>query len=160
MHTAAAVFPRVALYFEFSIAQPDWALLPSSAALVEKASRTGNKLTIEARSTVGVPWKGPVSVDGKPWPVGTDIVWLPSGRHTVESSSVRAPLRILDLNGDLRSAAVTVTGLTFTYESSGRAMVRFDRPLERLEIDGVGVPFQAKNNMIFLPRGQHFVAAQ
>ena len=160
IHTAGQVFARVALYFEFSIAGPDWALLPSAASFVSKADRNGTKLTIDSRSGVGVPWKGPAAVDGKPWPVGKDVVWLPAGKHSIEPSTTRIPLRLIDLNADLRSAAVSPTGMSFSYESSGRAIARFDHPIQRLEIDNVGVPTETLGDVVFLPRGQHFVSVR
>ena len=85
VHSAAANFSRVALYFENSLLAPDLPLLPSAAAAVTRIERVGAKLSIDSASGVGVPWKGPAMVDGQAWPAADDAtVWLPAGAHTVE----------------------------------------------------------------------------
>src|SRR6185437_9176372 len=65
VHTASDSFPRVALYFEASIARYDLPLLASAAAAVDRAERVNGKLVVESRRGVGVPWSGPALVDGK-----------------------------------------------------------------------------------------------
>src|SRR5437867_11898686 len=88
VHLAAGAFPRVALYFENSILTPDLKFLPSAAASVTRAEKTGQKWTIESPSGVGISWAGSATVDGKPWPIADGTtVWLPAGVHTVEASS-------------------------------------------------------------------------
>ncbi len=77
VHTAAASFPRVALYFENSILSPDLALLSAAASSVDRAEMIGGKLIVESRRGSGIPWKGPALVDGKPWPVLNEkTLWL------------------------------------------------------------------------------------
>src|SRR5207302_6418805 len=49
VHTAANSFPRVALYFEYSISRHDLPLLSSAAAGVDKASQANGKLAVESR---------------------------------------------------------------------------------------------------------------
>ena len=49
-------------------------------------------------------------------------------------------MRVLDFNGDLKTAAVTAAGIEFAYQSSARAMALLERPPARLEIDGVEQP--------------------
>src|SRR5579872_1737846 len=101
VHTAAASFPRVALYFENSILRQDWGLLASSASTVGRAQRVGSKLAIDSQRGAGVPWQGPALVDGKPWPVLNDkTLWLPRGPHSIEPSAKTTALRLLDFNGD------------------------------------------------------------
>jgi hypothetical protein len=159
VHTAANAFPRVALYFEYSISRHDLPLLASAGAGACKAALTNGRLSVESSRGVGVSWSGPALVDGKWWPFASDtLVKLPPGVHTVETALKAPPLRVLDFNGDLSSAATTATGVEFAYQSSARAMAVLDHPLAKLEIDGVDQTPQLLGNVLFLPRGQHMVA--
>jgi hypothetical protein len=159
VHQGALNFPRMALYFENSILAPDWAFLGAAAAVVDHVEQTGSKLTIQSRHGIGAAWQGPVLVDGKLWPV-TDgsTVWLPAGTHSVEPSPDLPPLRITAFNGELKSAAVTQSGVEFAYRSSARALASLDRTPSRVEIDGVQVQPQSEGKVLLLPRGQHLVA--
>jgi hypothetical protein len=158
VHTAANSFPRVALYFEYSISRHDLPLLSSAAAGVDRAGQVNGKLDVESRRGVGVSWAGPALVDGKPWPFASDTtVWLPGGAHSVEAAAQRTALRVLDFNGDLRMAGVTSAGIEFAYESSARAMAVLERAPGRVEIDGVEQTPQLLGNVLLLPRGQHLV---
>lgn len=158
VHTAAASFPRVALYFENSIAREDWPLLAASAAVVDRAERKGGKLTVASQRGVGVQWKGPAMVDGRVWPVANDsTVWLTPGAHVIEPATAAPALRILDFNGDLRSAKTLERGIEFTYQSNARAMAVLERRVSRVEIDGETVDPQWSGNVLLLPRGQHLV---
>jgi hypothetical protein len=158
VHQAALNFPRVALYFENSILPADWALLGASATAVDRIEQTGSKVTIQSRRGIGVGWQGPVLVDGKLWPV-TDgsTVWLPAGTHSIEPSPDLPPLRITAFNGELKSAASTVSGVEFAYRSSARALASLDRIPSRVEIDGIEVQPQFEGKVLLLPRGQHLV---
>jgi len=158
VHVAANSFPRVALYFEASIARSDLPLLASAAAAVDRAEQVNGKLVVESRRGVGVPWKGPALVDGKPWPFASDTtVWLMPGAHALEPAPQPAPARVLDFNGDLKTAVVTAGGIEFAYKSTARAMALLDRAPSRLEIDGVEYPAEMSGNVLLLPRGQHLV---
>jgi hypothetical protein len=102
VHRAAASFPRVALYFENSLLAPDWNLLSSAAAAVNRIERTGAKTLVESASGTGLPWNGPALVDGQPWPIASDqTVWLPAGKHAVEPGTGGPGFRVLHLNGEL-----------------------------------------------------------
>jgi hypothetical protein len=138
-HLAAASFPRVALYFEQSIHRADYDLLAASAA-VSRAERAGAGWRITAGQTVGVRWQGPVRVDGRPWPA-TDgrTVWIPAGRHVVESDAGGgegwAPVRLLQLNGDLRGTRFVPGGLEIEYESESRAAALFNCRPSLVQVD-------------------------
>jgi hypothetical protein len=67
-------------------------------------------------------------------------------------------MRLLDFNGTLKAAQSLPTGIEFTYQSSARAIAILDRAPEKLELDGVPVPFSGATLM--LPRGKHTVRAQ
>jgi hypothetical protein len=158
VHTAAAAFPRVALYFENSILSPDLALLSAAGSSVDRAAVVGGKLVIESRRGAGVPWRGPALVDGKPWPVLNEkTLWLPRGPHSIEPSPKATALKILDFNGELKSAKVTADGVEFAYQSSARAMATLERPPRKLEIDGAEAKPELSGNVLILPRGQHLV---
>ncbi len=158
VHTAAASFPRVALYFENSILAPDLALLSAAASSVDRAVIVGGRLAVESRRGAGIPWQGPALVDGKPWPVRNEkTLWLPGGPHSIEASAKPIPLKILDFNGDLKSAKTIPDGIEFAYRSSARALATLERPPRKMEIDGVEVKPEMTGNVLILPRGQHLV---
>ena len=163
VHMAAGAFDRVALYFEYSIAKHDLPLLASAAAGFTKASLANGRLTLEAPRVLGINWKGPAMVDGKPWPMaGESTLWLPRGTHTVSGlppgSAWAAPaLRVIDFNGDLTMAMSTPDGLEFTYQSAARAMAVLNHPLRVLAIDGVVQQPEFVGDVLLLPRGQHLV---
>jgi hypothetical protein len=160
LHVASAAFPRVAVYFENSILAPDFPLLPSAAAAVEHAERSDDKLAVTSRAGTGVRWTGPAQVDGRPWPVASDtLVWLPPGSHAIQSSAVLPVLRLLDLNAELHSAAAVPGGMEFAYQSSARALARFESPPSRVEIDGAEAHPVMLDNVMLLPRGQHVITA-
>ena len=158
VHTASAAFERVALYFENSILPPDLPLLAAAASTVDRLEATGAKLAVSSLRGTGIAWQGPAMVDGKPWPLtsGTTL-WLPRGVHSVEQAANPPPLRLLDFNGELRSASVVAGGVEFAYQSSARALVMLERAPGRLEIDGAEAQPQMAGKVLILPRGQHVV---
>ena len=158
VHGAAAGFPRVALYFENSLLPPDLPLLPAAAARAIMEQR-GEALVVESQSPVGLNWRGPAMVDGKPWPAWDgETIWLPAGTHIVTAGTSDAA-RLLRLNGDLLSAGFRASGeIEFQYAAGSRAIARFDRKVRSVQLDGREFPaHEAGPNELFLPRGQHFV---
>jgi hypothetical protein len=155
---AALSFPRVALYFENSIAPADLPLLSASASTVERVEEMGQKLVVKSSRPTGLLWSGPALVDGKPWPVASDtMVWLPAGSHAVEPGLKPLPLHLTDFNGELTSAAATANGLEFAYRSSARAIAVLDRAPRNVQVDGAEAHPHLDGTTIFLPRGQHLV---
>lgn len=75
----------------------------------------------------------------------------------MEASSRPTALRILDFNGDLKSAKVVPDGVEFAYQSSARAMATLEHVPNKVEIDGVEVKPEFAGNVLILPRGQHLV---
>ncbi len=162
VHLASRAFPRVALYVESSILGDDLPLLPSAAAVVERIERVGGKLVVVSPRGVGVAWQGPAAVDGRLWPVLTGgTIWLPAGAHAIEAAAGEPPLRLLDLNGELKTAAVQRDGVEFSYDSTARALAVLDRRPGRVEVDGEEAATRLVENgrgwVLFLPRGQHVV---
>lgn len=158
VHLSSSAFPRVALYFENSIRKEDLPFLPSAAAAVTRLEQVGQKLQIDSKRGVGVPWRGPAKVDGRPWPVADgQTVWLPAGAHAIEPGTADTPAHMIDFNGTLQSAAATARGFEFSYQSSSRALARLDRSPARMEIDGAEAQPQFVDATLVLPRGQHIV---
>jgi hypothetical protein len=163
VHLAARAFRRVALYFEYSILTQDIPLLPAAIAVVDHAEQQGDQLLIRTQQGVGVPWKGPVKVNGHTWPVQDDqVVWLPAGECKIEPANEAPTVRVVDFNGDLQSAAVTKRGVEVAYRSSSRAFMVLDKAPSRVEIDGELVTqprvlTSAGRHTLVLPRGQHIV---
>jgi len=152
----------VALYFENSILTSDLPLLASAAASVDKAEQNGSRLVIESHNGVGVPWQGPALVNGRLWPVHSDtMLWLPAGPNVIEPAPKDAMLRMVDFNGDLRSASVVPDGLRFTYGSSARALALLNARPSKVEIDGARRDLQLRESstgfVLALPRGEHVV---
>jgi hypothetical protein len=163
VHVAAKAFPQVALYFENSILAPDLPLLASAAATVDKMQQDGRRLIVDSPYGVGIPWQGPALVNGRLWPVHDQTtLWLPAGPIVVELAAKDPALRMLDFNGNLRSAAVSATGLEFSYQSNARAAAVLNKRPLKLEVDGSssGQPIleSGPNFVVLLPRGQHVVA--
>src|ERR1700722_8837626 len=162
VHLAAQSFSRVALYFENSILTPDLPLLASAAANVDKAEQNGSRLVIDSHNGVGVPWQGPALVNGRLWPVHSDtMLWLPAGPNVIEPAPKDPLLRMVDFNGDLRSASVVTDGLRFSYGSSARALALLNARPRKLEIDGAPSDPKLRESgpsfVLTLPRGKHVV---
>ncbi len=158
VHTASAAFPRVALYFENSISRVDWPLLASAASTVVRLERRDRKLVVDSLRGAGIPFKGTAMVDGKPWPVADEAtVWLPAGVHTIEPAAVGPPIRVLDLNAELKSAGMIEGGIEFAYRSTSRAMAMVDRAPARIALDGASLAPVILGHTLILPRGQHVV---
>lgn len=163
VHTAAAEFPRVALYFETSILKPDLDLLPAAAAAVTQFEQKGGKTVVNSPRGVGLRWTGYANVDGKPWPVTDGVtLWLPPGPHVVETGGPAQPtIRLEHLTADLRSASTTGGQLDFSYSSSSRVYARLSQRPASIQVDGE--PFQPQwsgERTLILPRGQHVISVR
>jgi hypothetical protein len=160
VHVAAQSFRRVALYFENSIARPDFELLPAAAAGISRLEVSGNSLVVDSPNGAGVKWKGPALVNGKPWPMvdPSGIVWVPAGAHAVSAAKEAPSITVERLNAELRSAVVKGAATEFAYESGSRATAIVSRKPTAIEIDGEPVkPEWFGERTLVLPRGQHLV---
>jgi len=166
VHLASRAFPRVALYFENSILNPDLELLPAAAAVVDRVQMIGSKLVVESPYGVGLPWTGAALVNGQAWPVTDgETLWLPAGGHAVQPGAALPALRVLDFNGNLKTARVLPEGgLELSYQSSSRALAVLNQAPRRVEIDGEEAQprwlVSAGACTLYLPRGTHVVAIQ
>jgi len=162
VHLAAKAFPQVALYFENSILAPDLPLLASAAATVDKVQQEGRRLIVDSRYGVGVPWQGPAIVNGRLWPVhDQSTLWLPAGPNVIEPAPKDPPLRMLDFNGNLRSANASASSLQFSYQNNARAVAILNTRPRKLELDGAVIETKVLESgpdfAVLLPRGQHVV---
>mgnify|MGYP003340186496 CR=1 FL=1 len=162
VHLSSRAFPRVALYFENSIRRVDWGLLGSSAARVDRIDHVAGRLVIDSKFGVGIPWSGPAKVNGRLWPVANpETLWLPPGPVAVEPAQGAPPLRVLDFNGDLKTASASGAAVELSYNSAHRAIAVLDRQPGAVEIDGAGAPLEwmegAGRYTVVLPKGQHVV---
>ncbi len=162
LHVASAAFPRVALYFENSILAPDLPLISAAASSVIKAEQDGPRLVIDSRQGIGLPWRGPAVVDGRPWPMrDATMLWLAPGAHVIEHTSRDVSAHLVDFNGDLQSASAVPDGVEFAYASPSRAIAVVDVRPARLEVDGSPMQPPVLESgakwAILLPRGQHLV---
>ena len=102
-------------------------------------------------------------VDGKPWPLADDAtVWLPGGVHTLEAASAGSGWRVLDFNGEVKSAErLEGGGVMLAYSSSSRAIAILEKRPDGMELDGVETAPQlaasGANWALLLPRGVHTV---
>jgi hypothetical protein len=159
VHSAAASFARVALYFEASLLGPDLALLPAAGSAVRGMEAASGGVRVDSAVPVGVAWHGAARVDGQTWPAWDGAtVWLPAGVHTVEGGEAAGP-RLLRLNGELKSAgAAGAAGIEFKYASTGRAIAVLDRAVRSVRVDGVAEAARlAGPKAVILPGGEHFV---
>jgi len=162
VNISARAFPRVALYFENSIRKTDLPLLSSSAARVDRIDHVAGRLVIDSAFGAGIPWSGPAKVNGRIWPVANpDTLWLPPGPVAIEPSSVAPPLRILDFNGELKTASAQSGSVEVSYHSVHRAIAIVDRLPASTEVDGMPVVAEwtggAGRYSLLLPKGQHVV---
>jgi len=163
VHLASTAFPRVALYFENSILRPDLKQLPAAGAIVSRAERSDSQLIVDSPRGVGIAWSGGIRMDGKAWPVEDGVTaWLPAGTHIIQPAPESTAARVLDFNGDLRSAELVAgSGVELSYESSSRALAIVNRKPTSLEIDGADSKLDfltsEKSYTVILPRGQHLV---
>jgi hypothetical protein len=162
VHLSSRAFPRVALYFENSIRKVDLPLLASSAARIDRIDRVANRLVIDSKYGVGIPWSGPAKVNGRLWPVSNpETLWLPPGPVAIEPAAGSPALRILDFNGDLKTASAQVDSVEVSYNSAHRAVAVLDRIPAAIEIDGARATPEwlssAGRHALLLPKGQHVV---
>jgi hypothetical protein len=164
VHLASSAFQRVALYFENSILKPDLGLLASSSAQLTSYAKDRRRVTLESPTDIELVWnRGAALVDGKVWPMQSEtLVRLPAGKHVVEASTKRDGLSVVDLNAALRSASIEGKKVLFEYSSDSRAIVRFDRKPNQVDVDGQAISggcVPGSSCAILLPPGTHKVLA-
>lgn len=159
VHQAASSFEQVALYFENSLDRQDLALLPAAASQATVAQPSVDALDVDARKPVQVSWHGAVELDGRLWPVQSDTsVFVPKGKHRLSPGFAKLPVRVVDFNGQIRTAAVTKDGVEIAYTSQSRAILKIDVPVTSIEVDGMPRRKAGPDERtLLLPQGQHVV---
>jgi hypothetical protein len=162
---AARAFPRVALYFENSIQSADIPWLSAAAAAVERCERDGENLIVDSPYGAGIRWEGGALVDGRLWPAGdAETIWIPPGRHKVRPAAGSPAVRLVDLTGELVSAASLAGVLEFAYHSQARAYATLDTRPSQICVDGLPLqlPVMESRGRIVarLPRGRHQVRVE
>ncbi|MBV9303546.1 MAG: hypothetical protein JOY62_02550 [Acidobacteriaceae bacterium] len=161
VHEAAASFHRVALYFENSLEKQDLALLPVSATTARVSEKSADELQIDAAEPTRVDWRGPVEIDGKPWPLQSrKYVLAPAGKHRLSVGTAQPVVTISDFNGEIQSALESKDWVDLSYSSRSRAIALLGSPVSSIEVDGA--PFWKRTAgentaSIMLPAGQHIV---
>lgn len=155
VHESARAFARVALYFEYSIDPVDLPLLSAAAAAAE-IRKEGESWVVQAARPLGVNVGGPVTVNGRPWPVHDErTVWLPAGKWKLHRAEAWPEMGVRDLNARLLGAVVSGEGVEFRYESGSRALALLNKAAIEMRIDGKRVT--PGERLIRLPRGRHTV---
>jgi hypothetical protein len=163
IHTASESFARVAYYCESTVPEADLPFLPAAASVVTRSEEKDGRLTLDSKRGAGVRWNGAAMVDGQPWPVqGAGVVWLPPGRHTVETARELPPIAVLDFNGELESARVTPQGTEIGYHSGSRALALLNGKPARVVVDGSEIQVETVSRkdgqvVLILPSGVHRV---
>lgn len=165
VHAAAHAFPRVALYFEHVLADEDLPFLAASAVPRVRASRDGNRWRIECQEAIGVRWRGPVRVNGRPWAAkDEETVWLPRGQHTLEPGAEDPAVILRHLSAELKNLHSAGRRLEFHYQSNTRAIATFEEAPARLWIDGIQIAapvYEATEGYyLLLPPGEHLVGVE
>lgn len=123
VHRAAASFPRVALYFENSIAAADWPWLAAAAAAPLRFESGEGWAEVESQRPLALRWTGCARVNGRHWAAGDDHrVLLPAGRSRVEACGGPAARVLKDFNGLLHSVETAGDRIIVEYESATRAI--------------------------------------
>ena len=73
----------------------------------------------------------------------------------MEATNSQPVVRLLDFNGNLKTAVSLPAGMEFTYDSASRAIAIFDKVPSKAELDGASIPFTGAT--LNLPRGRHKV---
>ncbi len=162
VHEAASSFSRVALYFESSLENVDLPLLPAAATAASVKQTNVDELRVHAKSPTRIPWRGPVEIDGRPWPVqdGSTVI-APPGKHTLSAGVEKPCLTLLDFNADVQSASVGKDRIELSYASASRAIAVLGSAVSSVEVDGVPLPNSGPldiKSSVMLPAGQHLVS--
>jgi hypothetical protein len=161
VHQAAVSFSKVALYFENSLEKQDLALLPAAATAAHVEQEASGDLDVNAPDSARVAWHGPVTLDGRTWPIQNDrAVIMPLGKHRLAVAPKAPAVSLSDFNGELRAASVSSTETNVSYSSRSRAVATLHSKISMIEVDGT--PFwkagaEPSPTSFLLPAGQHLV---
>jgi hypothetical protein len=160
VHLAATAFPRVALYFENSILEPDLGLLSAASSVVTRYEQKGAEVLVDSPHGFLLPWGGSATLDGEPWNAtdGHSMI-VPSGRHTIRGSPELGWPHLIDFNGDIQSARFSEGRIELRYFSSARALAKLDCEVKELFVDGAEATFRQIGPTLLLPSGKRHAIA-
>jgi len=116
---------------------------------------------VDAPDSARVTWHGPVTLDGRTWPIQNDrAVIMPLGKHRLATAPKAPAISLTDFNGELRGASVSSTETSVSYSSRSRAVATLTSKISMIEVDGI--PFwkagtEPSPSSFLLPAGQHLV---
>jgi len=157
IHTSAESFSTVMYYHTGSITGLDAPFLPYASSVVRRCEPVSGGLLVDSPLGVGVRWSGPVTLDGRDWPVrDKKRVLIPVGEHVLRPADTDIPALVTDFTGTLENAAMAPGGVEIAYTSQSRAFARMSRKPKHLVVDGVEMTLHTIGKyMVFLPRGKH-----
>lgn len=162
VHQASQSFSHVALYFENSIERQDLGLLPVAAANGKMTQPEPDEINVDAPQSIRIAWRGPVELDGRPWPLkDREDVIVPSGAHRLSAGVSDPPVTISAFNGNIRSVAIDGDSVELSYVNTTRALACLASPVASIDVDGS--PYWKPDSSgvqtpIVLPAGEHVVS--
>jgi len=168
--SAASASGRVAVYSEQTVSPQDWDLI--QLVLNRPESVSGGKTSMEVNASTSLvltPADDPLYyLDGHAWPaVSRDGVVIPTGAHSISTErswwhfldTDEFQARILTCTANLAEARADTTGLTFQYQSPGRAVFVFDQQPNDILVDGNPAELPMERNgaewAVVFPSGNH-----
>lgn len=158
---------RVAIYSEFTVPPLDMDLLPFVMGSDVEITPAGGGYVLKSKKPFQLFWHGRDTrprLNGRPWPFSTETsLSVPSGVHRLDFAA-RSPFsfqglehRIL-LDADILDIEVAKDRVKLVYDSPLAALLSFNRPLDRIELDGREVRAGDGDLSLRLPRGRHDLA--
>lgn len=157
IESAAASFGKVGIYALGTLTPADLAALPGALAGATSTTDLGvyGKWTILAEAPS--PTLNRLTVDGIPWPADRGTAVVPAGNHVLQwSKGPAVGPGLVWFTGQLGTARVGKTRLSFTYDSRPDAYAIVTRKPTSLTIDGKPARLEvAGTYAVRLPTGTH-----
>ncbi|MBN2199324.1 MAG: hypothetical protein JW747_05680, partial [Candidatus Aminicenantes bacterium] len=155
---------RVAIYSEFTVPPLDMDILPFVMGSDVEVEPEGRGYRLEAGKPFQLSWNGRDSnprLDGRPWPFATETTLsVPSGIHRLDfipknSLGFQGLEHRILLEADIENIKAEGNTIGLDYESPQATPLSFNRPLERIELDGRELRADDGDLSLLLPRGRH-----
>jgi len=158
---------RVAVYSEFTVPPLDMDLLPFVMGSDVEIAPAGGSYMLKSKKPFQLFWNGRNTaprLNGRPWPFSAETsLSVPSGVHRLEFAAKRPfgfqglEHRIL-LDADILDIEMAKDKVKLVYDSPLAVLLSFNRPLERIELDGREIRAGDGDSSLRLPRGRHDLA--
>lgn len=161
---AAKASGRVGIYAESEVNPFDMDLLPFVMGSDVSLRPQGDGFRIDSRQpfTLVLNSSGPVPLlDGQAWPFyEKNHVFIPSGRRllTFATAGLLDEQELtprLTFGGDIKDLSVSGNVYSLLYNSPTPVTLTFNRPLERIRLDGVTMAVPQNKANLVLARGRH-----